>query len=219
MAHRELFQNLTIQGDKNVLELFRDGLNKVVLPADWHRNTDFESRWLEQLGREQRFVRVFAYCGNNHPRANVWLFGDDSEMHVGNIVPSETNKISPFEYNNIVRLFHTSVLRAFSENLTGLNIELGPDRESIEDLTTTRVLDALRSFSVHANKSTGNSHPYDNDRWRTFVIHAARDNCRLDSGFLSSWLIADGWSEEWADKLAKPVLGARNPARSTQKTT
>jgi hypothetical protein len=63
-------------------------------------------------------------------------------------------------------------------------------------------LQALKSFSTSANKSTGNIHHYDFGRWCDFIFIIFRKNIELSSTELESWLLENGWDSEMASKLA-----------------
>lgn len=63
-------------------------------------------------------------------------------------------------------------------------------------------LQALKSFSTSANKTTGNIHPYDFERWCDFIFIIVRKNIELSSFELESWLLENGWDSEMASKLA-----------------
>ena len=70
-------------------------------------------------------------------------------------------------------------------------------------MVSPAVAEALRRFSVLANKSTGASHPLDRDRWFDFILLAHRENAQLDASVLARWLSeSEGWFEDCARDLA-----------------
>ncbi len=81
-------------------------------------------------------------------------------------------------------------------------VTLTKPEKLIIDTIGTEVFQSLKSFSSLANKSTGNSNPYDFERWCEFVFTIFRKNIDLNSTELEAWLIENGWSEEMAIKLA-----------------
>jgi hypothetical protein len=74
--------------------------------------------------------------------------------------------------------------------------------QTIEDWTDLATASALKCFSSLANKSTGRSHPLDEERWLDFIIAAHRGGRPLDPEQLSRWLIQ---VERWSDYIAQDL--------------
>jgi hypothetical protein len=69
----------------------------------------------------------------------------------------------------------------------------------------------LHRFSAAANKSTGSSHPCDEERWLEFVTAAHREKAALDASTLEQWLReGEGWPEDIASELAVDYEKARS---------
>ncbi len=97
----------------------------------------------------------------------------------------------------------------------------GPTSDTFEplDIISKEALKKLKKFSNSANKSTGTSHPCDEERWYDFVCQTIDDDCLIDTETLAKFLMDEdywgskekgrigvigsfAWDEEMAWKLA-----------------
>jgi hypothetical protein len=180
---------LRVDADSSA-EIWRH-LSVDVPPAPWVRDDDFARRW-------DRDGLVFK---KSNPPIHVFVLRKSGSIDVCNIVFDHGYNVD--EYNRQAGLFAKEVLGpALKVAAVADEIEFGPEETRIEDLAPAAVVELLRRFSRWANKSTGNAHPYDNDRWLAFVREAARLGVALDSEFLEQWLVSSGWSRRWAKRLA-----------------
>lgn len=86
---------------------------------------------------------------------------------------------------------------------SGIELVLTSTDQTIEDWTDHDTASALKRFSSLANKSTGRSHPLDEERWLDFIISAHHGGRSLDPEQLSRWLIeVERWSDDIAHDLA-----------------
>ena len=67
-------------------------------------------------------------------------------------------------------------------------MEISKRERPITHWTSQEAADALRMFSVGANKSTGSSHPSDQERWFQFLFAAYRAQGEFDPYLLRRWL-------------------------------
>jgi hypothetical protein len=197
-------RDLTVTAHAPQLEEFRARLNSPPTPPGWR--TDAESARHVSTGGTNH-ATVFRTQGAQ-PEAAVWLFWGDEKGEVTNITPVTVDELSTEQYNALASRFADEVLRAAAVGID-VQIALGPESETIEDLTTPRVADALRTFSVCANKATGASHPLDAERWREFLVLAHTDRVRLDASDLGEWLVEEKWDDRVASELVIKYEAAR----------
>jgi hypothetical protein len=70
----------------------------------------------------------------------------------------------------------------------------------VQSILTQETFQKLRAFAAGANKQAP-SHPYDEDRWREFVIGAHREDAQLAAQELRDWLIDQGFPEDITSDL------------------
>ena len=208
----KIYRDLTIAGSPDALERLRERLGEM-RTGDWERSAESEARAAkENLGTPGPFV--FSYAGDAHPAAKLWLFWKRDHAEVTNIVPTKSGELTHDEYNAMAAEFAKAILEPASVGL-GLGIHLGPVAVTFDQKCTERVREALRAFSLGANKSTLNTHPMDAERWRDFVVKAHMDHASMDSELLADWLEnADEWSADDAQELSFQYVRGRDLLRA-----
>lgn len=189
------FRQLQLHGSRAQIAAFREKLAEFVPTPAWHRNVDLP-------GSSAPDVSVFEYTGGEAPGAVVWLFDEPYGARVTNIVPKSAGALSHDEYNTIAVRFARDVLNPLAAQIP-VRIELGPSEKSIEDLLPAPAALALRRFSDSANRSTGNAHPQDAERWDEFVILVHRARVSMAPDTLLRLLAEDErWEHDQALELA-----------------
>lgn len=137
------------------------------------------------------------------PGVTLWMFEDDKGGYkVSNVVPIQQGQLSVTVYNAALADFVSTVVSPVIKS-SGIELVLTSADQTIEDWTDPETASALKRFSSLANKSTGRSHPLDEERWLDFIIFAHHGGRRLDPQQLSRWLIeVERWSEDIAHDLA-----------------
>jgi hypothetical protein len=132
----------------------------------------------------------------------VCLFIDRGiSARVTNIIPLKVGSLSIDEYNATLLNFYDQCIKPLSEEL-GLKCDLWDDKADISRWVTEDAARKLKSFSSLANKSTGSSHPLDQERWFSFITAVHGDQSELGEDILIRYLREEhGWSEERAYKL------------------
>lgn len=134
--------------------------------------------------------------------AGLVLFAMPGGLEVTNIVPLEHSELSHRAYNTILEDFAEQIARP-AASASGFVVEISDGTIQIEDKLTPAAAEALRRFSALANKSTGASHPFDQQRWFDFIIQSHRDHSDLDADLVLRWLCeSDNWPEDKASALA-----------------
>lgn len=188
------FKDLYLRGSMSQLTYFMSKIN------------DFTSDgW--QLGDDNKFKEnfiVLQYIGDVVNKASVFIWIKDrgnGEFRVTNIVPMEKNSLNYDEYNEILVKCAVDCIIPCAEHV-GLNNTITSEDVDIEDYMSPLTVEKLRDFSAAANKSTGSSHPYDNERWNDFICKAYIDGHERVVSILGRWLLEDGWDEEMAFELS-----------------
>jgi hypothetical protein len=137
------------------------------------------------------------------PGVSLWMFSEeDGSYKVSNIVPLKTGELGISGYNAALNHFLQSVVEPACES-ESLKAKVSGASMSIDDWAGEPSAKALKSFAELANKSTGRSHPMDEQRWLHFLLEAHRAKSVLGGDQLARWLIeAERWPLEIAYELA-----------------
>lgn len=68
----------------------------------------------------------------------------------------------------------------------------------------------LKQFSDAANKSSGGTHPLDEQRFFDFIVQAHEEKALLDETELRKLLVDDGWSSRHAQELSSKYSFGRD---------
>lgn len=163
--------------------------------------------WQHNVEREQQLsetdMKWIIYTANikDLPKSNLCLHKDNSTtIDVPNIVPLEISQLSVDEYNAILHNFVECILKPIQvdDNFT---FELSKNELFLSDMLDENSVNKFKSFSRLANKSTGFSHPRDEERWFDFVLSSFNKNLDLD--LLVDSLVNDGWTADNSERLAR----------------
>lgn len=137
------------------------------------------------------------------PGVTLWMFEDGKGGYkVSNVVPIQQGQLGVAGYNAALVDFASTVVSPVIKS-SGIELVLTSADQTIEDWTDLATASALKRFSSLANKSTGRSHPLDEERWLDFIISAHHGGRPLDPEQLSRWLIeVERWSDDIAHDLA-----------------
>jgi hypothetical protein len=189
----KIFGDLYIRGTIATLAIFIDNLNKNIC-GHWKRDVDVEKSIPSLIGEKYYCYR--ANKTDHHPGAALWISEkDENILYVTNIVPNEVFKLTYDEYNTILREFFEEFVLPVAKS-TGVTTEL-----SNTDVPITHWIDSdaekkLKGFSAAANKSTGSSHPLDEERWFDFIISVHQTGRILPVDILGRWLEENDWGED-----------------------
>ncbi|NFO10948.1 hypothetical protein FDB29_07460 [Clostridium botulinum] len=171
---------------KGTTEQLIEFINKIGQYAvgDWSLR-EKTNRWKDYL--------FFDYIGDDVEKASVSIHTDNEilkgELKVGNIVPLEKNELSIDEYNAVILKFYDDVIKPYKECGTEVNI-LQPSDDIFDptSVISETALKKLKLFCLAANKSTGASHPCDQERWFDFVCQTVDDGKMFDYSTLANFL-------------------------------
>lgn len=195
-----VFQDLTLVPAEGKLEAIRGSLLSNQTNV-WLHDASQEAV-LQRYSGESEDIIQFRYEGSDLPQASLTLWQRDNSYTITNIVPSKQSMLRIAEYNSLVQDFVDNVVKPAKAQNNFLITVTEPVRQ-LDSWISKGAADALRRFSVLANKSTTNSHPSDAERWEEFVVAIYRENTKLDTDVFVQWLVEiDGWDEISAQKLA-----------------
>ncbi|OJV54216.1 MAG: hypothetical protein BGO31_12750 [Bacteroidetes bacterium 43-16] len=203
----ETFQKLTVELPLDKVELFYDYLSqKINNSQDWSLRNDLAANFIKNSFTKSKYVITAEsnefLLGNRTIRGVVWLWNDQNVFKVNNIIPSgSVRNLETNEYNYILGEFKRDFIDNVPNNLEA-KVNLTNASKLIEDTIGEDGLAALKSFSDGANKTTGNTNPYDFQRWCEFIFIIYRTETSLSSTELEKWLIENGWDDEMALKLS-----------------
>lgn len=196
----DIFQDLYLRGPASAVAALRQALKDRATPP-WRYATEKEEQ-LRELGEEGDALAFERAVTPGFEAAGLVLIADDDGLKVANIVPRELSELTHRAYNAILADFASEVARPAAMD-AGYSVVMSNSTLQLENMVSPAVAEALRRFSVLANKSTGASHPLDRDRWFDFILLAHRENAQLDASVLARWLSeSEGWFEDCARDLA-----------------
>ncbi|RDD92965.1 hypothetical protein DTW89_10785 [Acidovorax sp. BoFeN1] len=196
----DVFQDLYLRGPASAVAALHQALKDRTAPP-WRYATEKEEQ-LRELGEEGDALAFERAVTPGYEAAGLMLIADGDGLKVANIVPLELSELSHRAYNAILEDFASQIARPAAMD-AGCSVVMSSSTLQLENVVPPAVAEALRRFSVLANKSTGASHPMDRDRWFDFILLAHRENAQLDASVLARWLSeSEGWLEDCARDLA-----------------
>jgi len=196
----KVFRDLFIRSNSDTMQRVVE-LIEQKLTDGWQRDRAAEKR-SGQMGETQ----FFYFTCNEKPGRSSALVAlvkkADWSLYVSNVVPRLAGQLTHNEYNSILEEFANRFAVPAAQHLE-IGVELTPAQESIEDWISADSVQKLKQFSAIANKSTGSSHPCDQQRWFAFLVSVHAEHRKLHSDYLVRWLVeCDGWPEDIARELA-----------------
>lgn len=187
-----IYKELIFCGDKPALDHFKKIAPKLV-KGDWiYSKSDCICEYI-----------AFDYVGNQVDQAEVLIYyGKDTwregNIKVFNIVPLVKNELTIDEYNAVLDLFYEEIVIPNKEKLQGIRV-IGSESDVFDPLKyiSKVALEKLNKFCNGANKSTGSSHPSDEERWFDFICQTVDDNQVFDYDTLYRFLIDENY---WGKK-------------------
>ena len=161
------FKDFYLSGDRESLLRFKISISKYIT-GDWRQDDDSKFKG--------NFI-VITYCGGEINKASVFIYIKDIDtlqFKVTNIVPREKSSLSYDEYNEVLeRCADECIIPCANE--CGLSFKLTNENVDLENYMSKDSARKLRLFSSAANKSTGSSHPCDQERWNDFICQTLKD--------------------------------------------
>ena len=197
--YMKIYKELSFVGNKTALDNFKK-IAPSLVNGEWRyctsdRMADFIS--FDYIGSEVDQAEVCIYYGSNILK--------DGKIKIVNIIPLRKNQLTIEEYNAVLDLFYEDVIKPNKNKLAGLTI-VGPESDEFDPLKyiSKEALEKLERFCFGANKSTGSSHPCDEDRWFDFICQTVDDDQVFDYDILYRFLK----DEDYWGKKEPGFLGA-----------
>ncbi|WP_230399232.1 hypothetical protein [Novisyntrophococcus fermenticellae] len=188
--------------------------------------TVFPVNWIKPKSNQMLKDYILAdYVGNQAPHAEVSIYYGkdtwrDGYVKVCNIVPLQKNQLTIEEYNQLLDLFYNDIAKVYGQTHDDIKV-VGPSSGQFNplDYISDAALKKLTLFCNATNKSTGSSHPCDEERWFDFICQTVDDGRVFDYDTLFKFLQDEeywgkkengflgvigqfAWSEENAEELA-----------------
>lgn len=188
------FKDFYLEGSRESLQKFISSISDYII-GDWKQSDDSKFK--------NNFI-VFTYCGDKVNKANVFLYIKDFDklkFEVTNIVPMEKNSLNYDEYNEVLDKCVEDCIIPCAKNC-GLRYKITSENVDLENYMSNESARKLKNFSSLANKSTGSSHPCDQERWHDFICQTVKDEDKNVISILGRWLVEEeGWDDEHASEL------------------
>ena len=189
-VHQNLFLNFREEGRMEIRQELRKHAK-----SPWYHVEEREKDISEDVMAFERKSK------DDLPNSVLILWIESYGYKVVNIVPLEVDHISISLYNDILNDFIVRVVQSASKSLK-CSVEVSARRQSITDWISQEAADALRRFSVTANRSTGSSHPSDQRRWFEFLFAVHKAPGKFNTNLLGRWLReVEGWTPEVVEDL------------------
>jgi hypothetical protein len=178
------FRELYFKGTPKQLSEFIAQIGEYTT-SDW-KLPDKTERWKDYVFFDYTGVLV------EKARVSIYIGGNEIEkgsINVGNIVPMTKNSLTVDEYNAVLMQFYEDVIKPYKESGTELEISQ-PSDDIFNPLSVISedALAKLKRFCGAANKSTGSSHPCDQERWFDFICQTVDDDKMIGSDTLANFL-------------------------------
>ncbi len=197
----QVFRDLFIRGDTDQLVATMQEVERS-LTDGWSRDVAVERDLQSRPLRKEQWYCFSCERQGRRPAAMVSITEKEPRLlYVPNVVPREQHDLSFDEYNAILGEFCDRFVRPAASR-TEVQVELTDNQAELERWLSSQAAEKLRRFSAAANKSTGSSHPCDQDRWMDFIVTAHREGGQFDAHTLRRWLVeVAGWPPEVASRL------------------
>lgn len=200
------FKDVFIKIDDKSIKYF---ISKVTDATKNHWSRAYESEENSKYLGEIAFS--FKRSGDNIlPDAGLSIFQKENNIwYIPNVVPLEKGQLNYEEYNTIITDFYNSCLKPVALELK-IDVEITSDSLTAEDVVGDEAGKLLKQFSSLANKSTGSSHPSDQERWFAFIVETCKKDKHVNTSDLVRVLCEQGWSEDSAHRLVIEYEFARD---------
>ena len=191
----EVFQDLFLEFSDERRQQVRRALQEHAA-TPWHHAKE----WEENLGKD--YMAFERDSKDDLPSSGLALWSQPYGYCVANIVPLKIGELGVPNYNDVLNDFLERVVNPASKNVE-FYVKISARRQSITDWTSQEAANALHRFAVTANKSTGSSHPSDQDRWFEFLFAVRKAPKRLRTYRLGRWLTE---VEEWPPEVVTRLI-------------
>lgn len=198
------YQNLEIHLEPSENLNFLNDLKSLVQKSEWKIRQDFVDNYKKNtFSKEKEILCVESteyIFEKNTIKGAVWIWDYNGFLEVFNIIPLIGHSLSYDEYNFILNEFYKNFIIELGEKYSAKIVISEPIKKLINTIGDD-AFNALESFSIGANKTTGNTHPFDFKRWCEFIFIIFRNNIEIGVDELIFWLEENGWDSDMANRL------------------
>jgi hypothetical protein len=195
------FSELKLIGSSSNLEKLIEQVEQNICDG-WARDKDEECR--QRISSKVDYqIFVCSKTSLRRAAALFFTFHSNKYLYLCNIVPREkgTENLEIDNYNSILEEFQTKFLEPCAQGLD-IRIVVTPSEINATNSMSPELATKFQQFSYAANKSSGGTHPYDEERLFDFVIQAHLEKSLLDESTLRKLLVDEGWSDKDAYELS-----------------
>ncbi|MBO6573163.1 MAG: hypothetical protein JJ958_12060 [Balneola sp.] len=198
------YQNLEIHLDPSENSIFLEDLSDLIKRSDWKQRQDFVDNYKKNtFGQDKNILCVetpeYSFKDKTIKGA-VWIWDYNAFLEVFNIIPLIGNSLTYDQYNFLINEFNDKFIINLAAKYNG-NVKISDPEKKLINTIGEDAYKALESFSHSANKTTGNTHPFDFKRWCDFIFIIFRKKIELNVDELIVWLEENGWDSDMANRL------------------
>lgn len=177
------YREIYFRGNPTQLQNFISNIESYV-------NTEWEYGREDEHGFSWLY---FDYLGTQVDNARVCIptgeYVLQGELKVTNIIPLKKNQLSIEEYNAVLQKFYEDIIIPYTTSNHEISItEPSADEFDPQTVISSTALEKLEIFCKCANKSTGSSNHYDQERWYDFICQTVDDEMMFDYSTLADFL-------------------------------
>lgn len=200
----ETFQKLTIVlPEKRKSDFFND-LKENIEKSQWKIRNDLVLNYKKNTFTNDKEILCIESdklaLDNKTIQGLLWIWDYRGYYEVFNIVPVGGRNLEKKEYNYIINRFLNLFIVGLEKKYDAKVSLTKPEKLLVETIGQD-AYKALTRFSTTANKSTGNTHDYDFEKWCDFVFIVFKNDIHLSVEELVLWFIENGWDDEMSTKL------------------
>lgn len=198
------FIELEIKSDELSLIQFLNTLKDSEINK-WSFEKKMTKDYAANISLEENRVACFKANSSKYFEATIWMVINETKLRISNIVSRKISYLGKDLYNTIITDFHNSFVSKFIPN--NFRVNLTSSEVSIEELANLETAEKLIKWEALCNPSSGNSHPYDRERWFDFIRTAVDTDSELTVGDLEQWLTEEkNWVNDEDDGLTERIV-------------
>lgn len=191
----KIFKDLIIKGEVDTLKSVLQDII-VSLPSGWNFMSDLVNDYSRNVSKAKDEVGCFQSPEIADEKVLVWLVIWDKELKVVNIVPTVSHSLTHDQYNNVLDKFYNDCVSKVISNKP-VETLLTEGAFDIIKIAGKKTFDALNKWESSCNHSTGNTNPFDFERWANFVCVSFNEKSKLTPDLLKRWLAEErNWKDD-----------------------
>jgi len=199
------YQNLEIHLEHSENQnFFIRNLKELIDNSEWKNRQDFVNNYKKNTFSKEKeilCVETPEYTFDDKKiKGAVWLWDYNGFYEVFNIIPLLGNSLDYDQYNFLLNEFYKKFIENLAKKYNAKIVISEPIKKLINTIGED-AYNALESFSIGANKTTGNTHPFDFKRWCEFIFIIFRNDIEIGVDELIFWLEENGWDSDMANRL------------------